>query len=145
MRIFPTIALLLTSAVTPAWAIPFSADARCPNVNAAASSLQQKEAAAPQDEPDDYIAMAQAYQQCMQTYAKAGNDWQTFYAGTQAMQWAWGGALQLKDTNVQEAQTGYALVHSVYTFLDQRGIAYAQYGDQWQAMDAAARKELGLK
>lgn len=144
MRIFLTLAFVLTC-VTAASALPFQGDRRCPNVNQTAITLRQHEQSVPQDGPDDYIVLAQAYEKCMQIYAKAGDEWQAYYAGTNAMQWAWGGAQLLAGRSVSRAQLGYLVVHRVFTFLTDRGLGGAQYGTQWQTMDEASRKQLGLK
>ncbi len=145
----------LMLAVTPAALaqLPFTGDPRCPTVNPLASQLQQQAAVAPEKMPQFYFQMAQEYQRCMQLYARAGNIWQAYWAGTHAMEWANGAATLGVSSNAVNpgaqatsvAMPAYTLIHSVYTALAQLGIDFAQYGPQWPVLDGIARQKLGLK
>jgi hypothetical protein len=152
MRVILVAALVL--AVTPAAsALPFTGDPRCPTVNALAAKLDVQEQSAPQNAPQFYLQMAQEYQRCMRLYANAGNVWQAYWAGTQAMQWANGAANLFASSagpnpggaSVSVMKPAFTLIHTVYDVIVQLGVEDAQYGPQWQALDSLAQEKLGLK
>jgi hypothetical protein len=128
----------LVATCAAASALPFTGDDRCPNVNQTAVSLQQHEAAAPQDAPKDYFALAQAYQKCMMLYNTNGNMWQVYWAGTHTMQWAYAAGEMLQSSDPRSASQAYELVHQTWLFVQAAGIESAQYGNEWPSMDHAA-------
>lgn len=147
MRIFAPLVFVLAAAVlriAPAAAVPISSDPRCPNVNTVAIQLQAQEATRPEGQSSDFLTIASAYQKCMQDYVKSGNLWQAFYAGTNAMSWGANAGDLLSGSDPADAQRAYALVDTVYRFMQSKGFADSQYGPQWAALDAAARGHLGL-
>lgn len=151
MRGLVAVPVLLVTLTSAAYALPFATDPRCPNVNAAVASLEQQEAAAPQNESTYYLQVAQAYEKCMQAWVQSGNSWQAYWAGTHAMEWA-AGAATLADAGTapgatgssQVASEGYALVHRDYQTMQNLGLSSAQYGDEWDALDTLARQKLGI-
>lgn len=151
MRRLVAVLVLLAALTSSASALPFTTDPRCPNVNTAVASLEQQEAAAPQNEPTYYLQIAQAYETCMQAWSRSGNTWQVFWAGTHAMQWA-AGAAALSDTGTTQGGAGssqiasdaYTLMHRDYQIMQDLGLGSAQYGDEWDALDALARQKLGI-
>jgi hypothetical protein len=147
------VAVLILSAASDALALPFTGDPRCPIVNALVAQLQPQEANSPERAPELYMQVAQEYQKCMQAYAREGNTWQAFWAGTHAMEWA-NGAVNI-GANGNNANPGasiqsvtrpaYTLIHGVYLYLVQLGIDFAQYGPEWPVIDGIARQKLGIK